>query len=85
MSFRLHHSLLQEFDDEFGPMGYFVVHRGNIKLVSVPFGLYNVIMMMKNDVDHESLIDKIKEIHESHNIAIQESEPIYVEAIASGK
>lgn len=65
MSFRLHHSLLRDFNDDFGPVGCFVIHRRNAKMVSVPFDSYNIVLIMKNDVEHESLIDRIKKIEES--------------------
>ena len=84
MGFRLRHSLLQEFDDEFGPVGYSVIHRGSTKLVSVPFDSYNVVMIMKNDVDHKSLINKIKEIEECCNPNTTESEPVCVEVMTNG-
>lgn len=82
MGFRLRHSLLQEFDDEFGPVGYSVIHRGGTKVVSVPLDLYNVVMIMKNDMDHKSLVNEIKEIEErcSPNTA----EPVCVEVVANG-
>ncbi|MDE1765666.1 MAG: hypothetical protein KGI27_05220 [Thaumarchaeota archaeon] len=76
MGFRLHHSLLREFDDEFEPVSHFVIHRGRTKLVSVPFDVYNVVMVMKNDVDHKSLVNKIKEIEECCNPNITELEPV---------
>src|SRR5574338_1265133 len=66
MGFRLHHSLLEDFNDEFGPVRCFVIHRDNVKLVSVPFDLYNILLIMKNDTDHEFFINKIKEIEKSN-------------------
>ena len=82
MGFRLRHSLLQEFDDEFGPVDYSVIHRGRTKLVSVPLDLYNVVMVMKNDLDHKSLVSKIKEIEECCNP--NTAEPVCVEVMANG-
>ncbi|MDE1832490.1 MAG: hypothetical protein KGI02_09005 [Thaumarchaeota archaeon] len=82
MGFRLRHSLLQEFDDEFGPVDYSVIRRGRTKLVSVPFDLYNVIMVMKSDVDHKSLINKIKEIENCCNP--NTTEPVCVEVMTNG-
>lgn len=84
MGFRLHRSLMQEFDDEFGPVGCFVIHRGNAKLASVPFDSYNVVLIMNNDANHEFLINKIKEIVESCNSIMLESGPLCVRAISNG-
>lgn len=84
MGFRLRHSLLQEFDDEFGPVDYSVIHRGSTKLVSIPFDLYSVIMVMKNDVEHKSLINKIKEIENCCNPNTTEPEPVCVEVMTNG-
>lgn len=79
MGFRLHHSLLEDFNDEFGPVRCFVIHRDNVKLVSVPFDLYNILLIMKNDTDHEFFINKIKEIEKS-NPNTSEPELIRTEA-----
>ncbi len=84
MGFRLHHSLLQEFDDEFGPVGCFVIHRDSAKLVSVPFGEYNVVLVMKNDIDHDFLVNKMKKIEESYDLDTSEPRLVYVEATANG-
>lgn len=62
MSFRLHHSLLQDFDEEYGKVDYLVVERENVKLLSVPFYSYKLLSMMKKNVDHMQIIKKIQHI-----------------------
>src|SRR5574337_2067860 len=51
MGLRLHHSLLQEFDDEFGLVEQFVIFRKKAKIVSVPLGSRNLIFIMNNTCD----------------------------------
>lgn len=62
MSFRLHHSLLQDFDEEYGKVNYLVVERENVKLLSVPFYSYKLLSMMKKGIDHMQIIKKIQHI-----------------------
>ena len=62
MSFRLHHSLLQDFDEEYGKVDYFVVERENVKLLSMPFHSYKLLSIMKKDIDHMQIIKKIQQI-----------------------
>jgi len=62
MSFRLHHSLLQDFDEEYGKVDYLVVERENVKLLSVPFYSYKLLSMMKKSIDHMQIIKKIQHI-----------------------
>ena len=62
MSFRLHHSLLQDFDEEYGKVDYFVVERENVKLLSVPFHSYKLLSIMKKGIDHMQIIKKIQQI-----------------------
>lgn len=62
MSFRLHHSLLQDFDEEYGKVDYLVVERENVKLLSVPFYSYKLLSMMKKGIDHMQIIKKIQHI-----------------------
>jgi len=83
MGFRLHQSLLQEFNDEFGPVEDFVIRRGNAKIVSVPFDSCNVVLIMNNETDHEFLVNKIKEIGESCNSNISELKLTCVEVLVN--
>ena len=62
MSFRLHHSLLQDFDEEYGKVNYFVIERENVKIISVPFQSCKLFSIMKKRIDHMQVIKKIQQI-----------------------
>jgi len=62
MSFRLHHSLLQDFDEEYGMVNYFVIERENVKILSVPFHSCKLFSIMKKGIDHMQIIKKIQQI-----------------------
>ncbi len=62
MSFRLHHSLLQDFDKEYGKVNYFVIERENVKILSVPFHSWKLLSIMKKGIDHMKVIKKIQQI-----------------------
>ena len=62
MSFRLHHSLLQDFDEEYGKVNYFVIERENVKIVSVPFHSCKLFSIMKKGIDHMQVIKRIQQI-----------------------
>ena len=62
MSFRLHHSLLQDFDEEYGKVNYFVIERENVKMLSVPFHSCKLFSIMKKGIDHMQIIKKIQQI-----------------------
>jgi hypothetical protein len=83
MGIRLHRSLLQEFDDEFGPVNYFVAHRRDVKVVSIPFGSNSLLLVMGNDIDHKFVIRKIEEMRD-HNFNRTEPEPLCAEVVANG-
>ncbi|MGI0045608.1 MAG: hypothetical protein ACREBB_00260 [Nitrosotalea sp.] len=84
MGIRLHQSLLQEFDDEFSPVNCFVVHRRDVKVISVPLGSNNLLFVMNNNIDHEFVIRKIEEIKDFSNINSRELEPLCAEVVANG-
>jgi hypothetical protein len=62
MSFRLHHSLLQDFDEEYGKVNYFVIERENAKILSVPFHSCKLFSIMKKGIDHMQVIKRIQQI-----------------------
>src|SRR5574337_28296 len=62
MSFRLHHSLLQDFDEEYGKVNYFVIERENVKIISVPFHSCKLFSIMKKGIDHMQVIKRIQQI-----------------------
>ncbi len=82
MGFRLHHSLLQEFDDEFGPVEQFVICRKMAKIVSIPLGPRSLIFIMDNRYDLESVIGNTEE--KIHDLRIQEMISPCAEAVPSG-
>ncbi|MGI0092775.1 MAG: hypothetical protein ACREA8_01585 [Nitrosotalea sp.] len=67
MGFRLHQSLLDDYDDEFGPVKCMIVERQNIKLVSIPFFSYVVLSVMNVDFNHEFLVRKIHELKDIYS------------------
>lgn len=83
MSFRLHHSLLQDFDEEYGKVDYFVVERENVKLLSVPVYSYKLLSIMKKSIDHMQIIKKIQQIINLKYEYIPES--ILCEVTVNGK
>ncbi len=83
MGLRLQQSLLQEFDDEFGPIEHFVVCRKKTKIVSIPLGSRNLIFIMDNACDHTSVIKKTKAI-KNGSFKIMEREPLCVEVLHNG-
>lgn len=83
MGFRLHHSLLQEFDDEFGPVEQFVIWRKNAKILSIPFGSRNLIFIMDNRYDHTSIIEKTRG-GKSRDFNMPEMSPLCAGVIPSG-
>lgn len=62
MSFRLHHSLLQDFDEEYGKVNYFVIERENVKIISIPFHSCKLFSIMKKGIDHMQVIKRIQQI-----------------------
>ncbi|MDE1763277.1 MAG: hypothetical protein KGH88_03415 [Thaumarchaeota archaeon] len=83
MGFRLHQSLLQEFDDEFGSVERFVIFRKKAKIVSVPLGSQSLIFVMNNMCDHSPIIRKIETINESCS-DMKEPDRVYAETIVYG-
>jgi hypothetical protein len=81
MGFRLHHSLLQDFDEEYGKVNYFVVERDNAKLLSVPLYSHKLIAIMKKNVNHMRVIKKIQKIKDlEYGYLLRDT---FCEAIAS--
>ncbi len=58
MGLRLHQSMLQEFDDEFGPVEHCVISRKNAKIVAIPLGSRNLVFVMDIKSDHEAVFRK---------------------------
>ncbi len=62
MGFRLHQSLLDDYDDEFGPVKCMIVERHNIKLISVPFYSHVILSVVNVNFNHEFLVKRIQEL-----------------------
>jgi hypothetical protein len=60
MELRLQSSMQSDFDSEFGPVSYTVTEREKSKFVSILTFPYIVLAIMKKNIDHIVVIDKIK-------------------------
>ena len=83
MGLRLHLSLLQEFDQEFGAVEHFVVRRKKVKIVSVPFGQRALVFVMDSNSSHDEVVRKAG-IAGSLESSIPGAEPLHVEAVVHG-
>ncbi|HEX5358346.1 MAG TPA: hypothetical protein VFW99_00360 [Candidatus Nitrosotalea sp.] len=83
MSVLLHHSMMRDFDGEFGPAECTIIERQNIKLVSIPFYSYVVLAMMGKNVDHEFLVGRIHEIKNIHANKLLEEKCLRMEVLAN--
>ena len=60
MKIALRNGMQKDFDEELGKVNYFMTQRGDRKFISVPAPNNNTILaVIKNDCDHEELIDNI--------------------------
>jgi hypothetical protein len=60
MELRLQSSMQSDFDSEFGPVSYTVTEREKSKFVSILNFPYIVLAIMKKNIDHIAVINKIK-------------------------
>ena len=60
MELRLQCSMQSDFDPEFGPVSYTVTEREKSKFVSIVTFPYIVLAIMKKNIDHVAVINKIK-------------------------
>jgi hypothetical protein len=60
MELRLQSSMQSDFDSEFGPVSYTLTEREKSKFVSIPTFPYVVLAIMKKNIDHIAVINKIK-------------------------
>jgi hypothetical protein len=60
MGFRLQSSMQSDFDSEFGAVDYNLSVRERSKFVSMLYFPYIVLVIMKKNIDHLSVIEKIK-------------------------
>ena len=60
MKIALRSAMQSDFDEELGKVNYCMTQRGDRKFISVPAPNNNTIfVVIKNDCDHEELIDNI--------------------------
>ena len=59
MQLRLQSSMQSDFDSEFGPVSYTITEREKSKFVSILNFPYIVLAIMKKNMDHVAVIDKI--------------------------
>jgi len=62
MELRLEISMHSDFDSEFGPVSYTVTEREKSKFVSILSLPYIILIVMKKNLDHIIVIDKIMKI-----------------------
>jgi hypothetical protein len=60
MELRLQSSMLSDFDSEFGPVRYTLTEREELKFLSILIFPNIILAIMKKDIDHIPVIDKIK-------------------------
>ncbi len=60
MMLALQSSMQSDFDSEFGPVSYTVTEREKSKFVSILTFPYIVLAIMKKNIDHIAVINKIK-------------------------
>jgi hypothetical protein len=60
MELRLQSSMQSDFDSEFGSVSYTVTERKKLKFVSILTFPYIVLAIMKKNIDHIAVINKIK-------------------------
>ena len=60
MELRLQCSMQSDFDPEFGPVNYTMTERKKLKFVSILSFPYVVLAIMKKNIDHIAVINKIK-------------------------
>jgi hypothetical protein len=60
MELRLQSSMQSDFDSEFGPVSYTVTEREKSKFVSILTFSHIILAIMKKNIDHIAVINKIK-------------------------
>jgi len=63
MSIALIHSMQKDFDEEYGPVNYFMTQRRDLKFIAIPATDCNTFLAItKNNVEHEDVVRKIEQI-----------------------
>jgi len=60
MSIALIHSMQKDYDEEYGPLNYFMTQRRDLKFIAIPANDCNTFLVVtKNNVEHEDVVRKI--------------------------
>ena len=63
MSTALIHSMQKDFDEEYGPLNYFMTQRRDLKFIIIPTNDCNTFLAVtKNNVEHEDVVRGIEQI-----------------------
>lgn len=63
MSIALTHSMQKDFDEEYGPLNYFMTQRRDLKFIAIPTNDCNTFLAVtKNNVEHEDIVRGIEQI-----------------------
>lgn len=63
MSIALIHSMQKDFDEEYGPLNYFMTKRRDLKFIAIPTNDCNTFLaVIKNNVEHEDVVRGIEQI-----------------------
>jgi len=63
MSTALIHSMQKDYDEEYGPINYFMTQRRDLKFITIPANDCNTFLVVtKNNVEHEDVVKGIEQI-----------------------
>ena len=63
MSIALINSMQKDFDEEYGPLNYFMTQRRDLKFIAIPANDCNTFLAVtKNNVEHEDVVRGIEQI-----------------------
>ena len=79
MSIVLHHKMQNNFDEDFEPIKYNIAARGNFKFVTIPVLSKILFVIMKRDLDHLEIINKITSFFKSDYIEKNDNNPTRAE------
>ena len=63
MSIALINSMQKDYDEEYGPLNYFMTQRRDLKFIAIPTNDCNTFLAVtKNNVEHEDIVRGIEQI-----------------------
>ena len=63
MSIALIHSMQKDYDEEYGPLNYFMTQRRDLKFIAIPTADCNTFLAVtKSNVEHEDIVRCIEQI-----------------------